>query len=158
MGAETGKGFNVYLSFADLLGTIVLMLLVLMGMAVAQVRYDAANPQKAYDKATEEYFSRVDVDVLQKGKPESGQSAFGPGESALYVTVKRDGSFAVTNQRGETETVGSDRELSSRLRQLRPSKLYLRVDRMAPFGAAESVILEAQSTGIVPYLAAREEG
>jgi hypothetical protein len=149
------KGFSSYLSLSDMLTQLVLMLLVLVALALGQMRYEAANPAQVYDKKGEEYF--VNVDVLRKDKPETAPGGFAPGESAWFLAIGKGGELTLTNRQGHSERLGSEGELLVRLRQVRPAQLYLRVDQSAAFGVAESVIMEAQRAGAVPYLAARAE-
>jgi len=99
---------------------------------------------------SKEYLAQVDLLKQEKSLQTEGPE---PGEAAVYLTLTKDNLFILEGKQVETaKHMKSREELKEALKGLSPPKIYLRVDASVPTGRTQSILLDCQELGILPYL------
>lgn len=107
---------------------------------------------------SKEYLAKVDLLKKEKRLQTDGP---GPGEAAVFLTITKYKTFILEGKKiGPAQKLASQEKVKQALKRLTPSKLYLRVDASVPTGTTQSVMLDCQEMGILPYLVTenRKEG
>jgi len=135
--------FRIHPTFIDILA---ILLAVFMLIAVLQ----AKNIQQ-------EYLTKVDM--LKKVIENKYTDTSNTDAISLTVIPKGDEKyeFVLASKRLGKKSLNSILQVKEELSKIRPSRISLRIDKNVPTGVTQTLLYDAQSLGILPYLSIEKE-
>ena len=129
---------NAMLSFGDIM-SILLVCMVLVCILMSA-------------KVVQEQYTNVNLEMQQ----DKGNPTLSPGANDLFLTITKQGVFVFEGEGIKDATPINTHTLAvEKLKQIMPSKLFLRADRQVDFGTVHQLFNTATEIGIPVAIAAK---
>lgn len=136
--------FNIPTTFFDLV-TILLAMFMLISVI-------------NFQKIQKEY--QVKIDMLKKEIQKLKTAMPGTDTPTLTIALAKKNAYRFIYNTQKTQTkkeVNSVKDVRKILTDVRPSKLIIRIDKRVPSGVLQTVLLDCQDLGILPFLSAKSK-